>query len=121
MAIDRTYPRLFSACRGGVITISDYLAGKVVATVPINYSAGGSDGREPPTASAGPFLLYQTPRARGGERGWALGPLGPLPERRGLKPNCGTGCRQAGLAARSVMSMTLIAASQPTKAFRPAF
>jgi hypothetical protein len=53
MAIDRTYPRLFSACRSGVIAISDYLAGKVVATVPIDYRAGGSGGRGPPAAPHG--------------------------------------------------------------------
>jgi hypothetical protein len=121
MAIDRTYPRLFSACRSGVIAILDYLAGKVVATVPIDDWAGGRDGRGPPVASTGPFLLHQTPRARGGERGWAPSPFGPFAERRGLKSNCGTSCRQAGLAARSLLSMTLIATSQATKACRPAF
>jgi hypothetical protein len=41
MAIDTTHHRLFSGCRSGVMAISDYRAGKVVATVPIG---GGVDG-----------------------------------------------------------------------------
>jgi DNA-binding beta-propeller fold protein YncE len=41
MAIDKVHHRLFSACRSGVMAISDYQAGKVVATVPIG---GGVDG-----------------------------------------------------------------------------
>jgi DNA-binding beta-propeller fold protein YncE len=35
MAIDKVHHRLFSGCRSGVMAISDYQAGKVVATVPI--------------------------------------------------------------------------------------
>ena len=35
MAIDTAHHRLFSGCRSGVMAISDYQAGKVVATVPI--------------------------------------------------------------------------------------
>jgi hypothetical protein len=35
MAIDTAHHRLFSGCRGGVMAISDYQTGKVVATVPI--------------------------------------------------------------------------------------
>src|SRR5205823_9601087 len=41
MAIDTAHHRLFSGCRSGVMAISDYAAGKVVATVPIG---GGVDG-----------------------------------------------------------------------------
>src|SRR5215831_13070574 len=35
MAIDVQHHRLFSGCRSGVMAVSDYAAGKVVATVPI--------------------------------------------------------------------------------------
>src|SRR5690349_14506216 len=35
MAIDTVHHRLFSGCRSGVMAISDYQAGKIVATVPI--------------------------------------------------------------------------------------
>jgi DNA-binding beta-propeller fold protein YncE len=41
MAIDKAHHRLFSGCRSGVLAISDYQAGKVVATVP---SGKGVDG-----------------------------------------------------------------------------
>jgi hypothetical protein len=42
MAIDTTHHRLFSGCRSGVMAISDYQAGKVVATVPIGKGVDGS-------------------------------------------------------------------------------
>src|ERR1700676_3246121 len=35
MAIDTAHHRLFSGCRSGLMAISDYRAGKVVATAPI--------------------------------------------------------------------------------------
>ena len=35
MAIDTSHHRLFSGCRSGVMAVSDYQSGKVVATVPI--------------------------------------------------------------------------------------
>jgi DNA-binding beta-propeller fold protein YncE len=41
MAIDVAHHRLFSGCRSGVMAVSDYTAGKVVATVPIG---AGTDG-----------------------------------------------------------------------------
>jgi DNA-binding beta-propeller fold protein YncE len=41
MAIDAGHHRLFSGCRSGVLAVSDYSTGKVVATVPIG---GGVDG-----------------------------------------------------------------------------
>ena len=41
MAIDVGHHRLFSGCRSGVLAVSDYPAGKVVATLPIG---GGVDG-----------------------------------------------------------------------------
>jgi DNA-binding beta-propeller fold protein YncE len=42
MAIDKVHHRLFSACRSGVMAISDYQAGKVVATVPIGAGVDGA-------------------------------------------------------------------------------
>jgi len=35
MAIDTTHHRLFSGCRSGILAVSDYQAGRVVATAPI--------------------------------------------------------------------------------------
>jgi hypothetical protein len=42
MAIDTAHHRLFSGCRSGVMAISDYGAGKVVATVPIGAGVDGA-------------------------------------------------------------------------------
>jgi DNA-binding beta-propeller fold protein YncE len=42
MAIDPDHHRLFSGCRSGVMAISDYQAGKVVATVPIGTGVDGA-------------------------------------------------------------------------------
>src|SRR5664279_2982308 len=42
MAIDAAHHRLFSGCRSGVMAISDYQAGKVVATVPIGAGVDGA-------------------------------------------------------------------------------
>jgi outer membrane protein assembly factor BamB len=42
MAIDTAHRRLFSGCRSGVMAISDYQAGKVVATVPIGTGVDGA-------------------------------------------------------------------------------
>ena len=42
MAIDTAHHRLFSGCRSGVMTISDYKAGKVVATAPIGAGVDGA-------------------------------------------------------------------------------
>lgn len=42
MAIDIPHHRLFSGCRSGVMAISDYQAGKVVATVPIGEGVDGA-------------------------------------------------------------------------------
>lgn len=42
MAIDVTHHRLFSGCRSGVMAISDYQSGKVVATVPIGSGVDGA-------------------------------------------------------------------------------
>jgi DNA-binding beta-propeller fold protein YncE len=42
MAIDTAHHRLFSGCRSGVMAISDYQAGKVVATLPIGMGVDGA-------------------------------------------------------------------------------
>src|SRR5258708_633620 len=42
MAIDTVHHRLFSGCRSGVMAVSDYQAGKVVATVPIGAGVDGA-------------------------------------------------------------------------------
>jgi len=42
MAIDTTHSRLFSGCRSGVMAVSDYQAGKVVATLPIGAGVDGA-------------------------------------------------------------------------------
>jgi DNA-binding beta-propeller fold protein YncE len=42
MAIDITHQRLFSGCRSGVMAISDYKTGSVVATVPIGEGVDGA-------------------------------------------------------------------------------
>jgi outer membrane protein assembly factor BamB len=42
MAIDTGHHRLFSGCRSGVMAISDYQAGTVVATVPIGTGVDGA-------------------------------------------------------------------------------
>jgi DNA-binding beta-propeller fold protein YncE len=42
MALDATHHRLFSGCRSGVMAISDYQAGRIVATVPIGTGVDGA-------------------------------------------------------------------------------
>jgi DNA-binding beta-propeller fold protein YncE len=42
IAIDTAHHRLFSGCRSGVMAVSDYQVGKVVATVPIGKGVDGS-------------------------------------------------------------------------------
>jgi hypothetical protein len=42
MAIDTGHHRVFSGCRSGVMAVSDYQAGKVVATVPIGTGVDGA-------------------------------------------------------------------------------
>ena len=42
MVIDTAHHRLFSGCRSGVMAVSDYQAGKVVATVPIGAGVDGA-------------------------------------------------------------------------------
>ncbi|HWF10937.1 MAG TPA: hypothetical protein VG297_20855 [Bryobacteraceae bacterium] len=42
MAIDTVHHRLFSGCRSGVMAISDYQNGKIVATLPIGMGVDGA-------------------------------------------------------------------------------
>ncbi|HEY7388726.1 MAG TPA: hypothetical protein VH640_09460 [Bryobacteraceae bacterium] len=42
MAIDTVHHRLFSGCRSGVMAVSDYQAGRVVATLPIGMGVDGA-------------------------------------------------------------------------------
>ncbi|MGH9592714.1 MAG: YncE family protein, partial [Bryobacteraceae bacterium] len=42
MALDTAHHRLFSGCRSGLMAISDYQAGKVVATLPIGTGVDGA-------------------------------------------------------------------------------
>jgi len=51
MAIDTARHRLFSGCRSGVMAVSDYQAGKVVATVPIGMGVDGA-GFDPASSDA---------------------------------------------------------------------
>jgi DNA-binding beta-propeller fold protein YncE len=51
MAIDTKHARLFSGCRSGVMAISDYKAGKTIATVPIGTGVDGA-GYDPATGDA---------------------------------------------------------------------
>ena len=51
MAIDVKHHRLLSGCRSGVLAVSDYDAGKVVATVPIGQGVDGA-GYDSATADA---------------------------------------------------------------------
>ncbi len=51
MAIDIAHHRLFSGCRSGVMAISDYEEGKIIATVPIGKGVDGA-GYDPGTRNA---------------------------------------------------------------------
>jgi len=51
MAIDTTHHRLFSGCRSGVMAVSDYQSGKVVATLPIGTGVDGA-GYDPAAGDA---------------------------------------------------------------------
>jgi hypothetical protein len=52
MAIDAAHHRLFRVCRSGVMAVSDYASGKIVATLPIGQ---GVDGAGYDAASANAF------------------------------------------------------------------
>ena len=49
MAIDVQHHRLFSGCRSGVLAVSDYQAGRIVATAPIGTGVDGT-GYDPASA-----------------------------------------------------------------------
>jgi DNA-binding beta-propeller fold protein YncE len=51
MAIDTAHHRLFSGCRSGLMAVSDYQAGKIVATVPIGVGVDGA-GYDPASGDA---------------------------------------------------------------------
>jgi DNA-binding beta-propeller fold protein YncE len=51
MAIDTKHHRLFSGCRSGVMVISDYDSGKVIATAPIGSGVDGA-GYDPASGDA---------------------------------------------------------------------
>ena len=51
MAVDTAHHRLFSGCRSGVMAVSDYLSGKVVATLPIGTGVDGA-GYDPASGDA---------------------------------------------------------------------
>jgi len=51
MAIDRKNHRLFSGCRSGVMAVSDYASGKLIATLPIGSGVDGA-GYDPGTGDA---------------------------------------------------------------------
>jgi DNA-binding beta-propeller fold protein YncE len=51
MAIDMPHRRLFSGCRSGVMAVSDYQAGKIIATVPIGTGVDGA-GYDPASGDA---------------------------------------------------------------------
>jgi hypothetical protein len=51
MAIDTAHHRVFSGCRSGVMAVSDYQAGKVVATAPIGTGVDGA-GYDPASGDA---------------------------------------------------------------------
>src|SRR5579883_1561809 len=48
MAIDTKHHRLFSGCRSGLLAVSDYQAGKTIATLPIGMGVDGA-GYDPGT------------------------------------------------------------------------
>jgi hypothetical protein len=51
MAIDTAHQRLFSGCRSGVMAVSDYKVGRVVATLPIGAGVDGT-GFDPASGDA---------------------------------------------------------------------
>jgi hypothetical protein len=51
MAIDTAHHRLFSGCRSGLMAVSDYPAGKIVATIPIGSGVYGA-GYDPSSGDA---------------------------------------------------------------------
>lgn len=111
--LDTAHHRLFSACRSGVMAVSDYQAGKVVATVPIGAGNDGA-GFDPRTGDAfasnldgtltvvhqdtpDRYHVLETVKTFQGSRNMALDPVnhriyvaagefGPAPKGRGRAP-----------------------------------
>jgi len=91
MAIDTAHHRLFSGCRSGVMAVSDYQAGRVVATVPIgagvdgagydaasgNVFASNADGTLTVIHQDGPdqYRVSQTVETPQGSRNMGLDPM----------------------------------------------
>jgi DNA-binding beta-propeller fold protein YncE len=90
MAIDMAHHRLFSGCRSGVMAISDYRDGRVVATVPIGTGVDGA-GYDPASGdafasnadgtlsivhadAAGEYRVIQTLKTQEGSRNMGLDP-----------------------------------------------
>jgi DNA-binding beta-propeller fold protein YncE len=113
MAIDTAHHRLFSGCRSGVMAISDYDAGKVLATLPIGSGVDGA-GYDPGSGDAfassadgtltvihedspNSYRVVQTIKTPEGSRNMGLDPathrvfvvsakFGPAPSGRGRPP-----------------------------------
>jgi DNA-binding beta-propeller fold protein YncE len=113
MAIDTAHHRLFSGCRSGVMAISDYQAGKIVATEPIGKGVDGA-GFDPASGDAfasaadgtltvihqdtpDSYKVVQTLQTATGSRNMGLDPanhriylasakFGPAPSGRGRAP-----------------------------------
>ncbi len=113
MAIDTAHHRLFSGCRSGVVAVSDYDAGKVVATLPIGRGVDGA-GYDPGSGDAfasaadgtltvihedspNSYRVVQTIKTPEGSRNMGLDPtthrvfvvsakFGPAPAGRGRPP-----------------------------------
>jgi DNA-binding beta-propeller fold protein YncE len=113
MAIDTAHHRLFSGCRSGVMAVSDYDAGKVVATLPIGSGVDGA-GYDPGSGDAfasaadgaltvihedspNSYRVVQTIKTPEGSRNMGLDPtthrvfvvsakFGPAPAGRGRPP-----------------------------------
>jgi DNA-binding beta-propeller fold protein YncE len=113
MAIDTAHHRLFSGCRSGVMAVSDYQAGKVIATLPIGQGVDGA-GYDPASGNAfascvdgtltvihqdspDKYHVAQTLKTQEGSRNMGLDPtnhhiyivgakFGPTPSGRGRPP-----------------------------------
>jgi DNA-binding beta-propeller fold protein YncE len=113
MAIDTAHHRLFSGCRSGVMAVSDYQAGKVIATLPIGKGVDGAgydadsgnafascaDGTLTVIHQDSPdqYHVAETVQTQPGSRNMGLDPtnhriyivgakFGPVPEGRGRPP-----------------------------------
>jgi DNA-binding beta-propeller fold protein YncE len=129
MAIDTKHHRLFSGCRSGVMAISDYDAGKVIATAPIGSGVDGA-GYDPASGDAfascldgtltvihqddpDKYHVLQTVQTAQGSRNMGVDPtthrvfvvgakFGPLPE-----ATAGTARRRPPMIAGSFVLMVI--------------